>query len=552
MRKNLKLLSFLCFSCVSILAQETPTSKVLFVNNVQATFNSDGSLFHNPVTGEGGFVVDQTASDEPISTMRRAGLWVAAQDAVTDANIGSFHTSEDSSENGFDPSPGFNKIWSVTKNEILAHIEDFEDNGVIDDPIENIFAWPGSESQNYLDFNSELGQEIPSEYTLAAPYYNGAADQGAYEPELGEFPRIELRGVYDPMQNIPDEMFYFQFTTKASESTADIGTLNMNVRCVAFAYNCENSSIINNTIFVKYSYVIINSNSIAENSLQVGFLNDFLIGNTADDFFGSFPADNTVYAYNGDLIDEGGFESNSPVMAMTILEGPLQDVEPYDFLGEDASLIKSVDGNTEYSGGQLHNILSGNNPDGSVDPNGNFFYSDNPNNPDGNSEVTANNTPGERQTITSIGPLTQNIGAINDILVAYTFYREPNSTPVENVDAFLEGPLAELKDFYYMGMDIEEYCSLSSTVGVRERNVINDLTIFPNPSSNLIHVSTEQSTIQEYRLLDVAGQLVSDNTFSDPTLNFSIDVSSLGNGMYFLELISDDKQVKVEKVNVLR
>ncbi len=34
-------------------------------------------------------------------------------------------------------------IFDVSREEILRHIEDFKDNGIIDHPIEHIYSWPG-------------------------------------------------------------------------------------------------------------------------------------------------------------------------------------------------------------------------------------------------------------------------------------------------------------------------------------------------------------------------------------------------------------------------
>ena len=70
-----------------------------------------------------------------------------------------------------------------------------------------------------------------------------------------------------------------------------------------------------------------------------------------------------------------------------------------------------------------------------------------------------------------------------------------------------------------------------------------NLTLFPNPSSEIISIANpENIKITDYRVTDAQGKVVFMNSFSN-----SISVSTLKKGVYYIQLIHDNKIIGVEK-----
>ena len=95
----------------------------------------------------------------------------------------------------------FNRTWTVTNTEIQNHIQDFADNGVIDNPQAAILNWPG-----------RGGDALPPTVRFLrkyAPFWD-ANGNGIYEPMSGEFSCVESR-INTPL--IPDDITYWVMNT---------------------------------------------------------------------------------------------------------------------------------------------------------------------------------------------------------------------------------------------------------------------------------------------------------------------------------------------------
>lgn len=67
---------------------------------------------------------------------------------------------------------------------------------------------------------------------------------------------------------------------------------------------------------------------------------------------------------------------------------------------------------------------------------------------------------------------------------------------------------------------------------------LNDLQIFPNPASSVLHVVTQNANLTEIVLIDVLGkEVIRTNIKSEQT---SIDLEKLNNGAYFCKVLSND------------
>jgi uncharacterized protein YjdB len=87
----------------------------------------------------------------------------------------------------------------------------------------------------------------------------------------------------------------------------------------------------------------------------------------------------------------------------------------------------------------------------------------------------------------------------------------------------------------------------NQNVGIKDRNLNNQITVYPNPTSNLLTIKTINNlTIQQLQLLDITGKIIAQ--FNNQT---EIDLSEIANGMYLLQIQTENgnliKQVVVNR-----
>ncbi len=108
---------------------------------------------------------------------------------------------------------------------------------------------------------------------------------------------------------------------------------------------------------------------------------------------------------------------------------------------------------------------------------------------------------------------------------------------VQNPITFpLEGTL-ELWGLFYDTL----YCSYPITInsiGLNE-NVMNDLTVYPNPIRSTVKLSHIESG--SFSVCSMDGKIISSEQVFD---NFIIDLSKLSHGAYILEIISTNKKFR--------
>ena len=96
--------------------------------------------------------------------------------------------------------------------------------------------------------------------------------------------------------------------------------------------------------------------------------------------------------------------------------------------------------------------------------------------------------------------------------------------------------------------------SLSSLAGVSEQptNSMNEVSLYPNPTSELMNVSItiEKSDILKFEVVDVTGKLVKvllQDKVKAGKNNFSFSTTPLSNGIYFLKITSATKEILTQK-----
>jgi hypothetical protein len=87
-------------------------------------------------------------------------------------------------------------------------------------------------------------------------------------------------------------------------------------------------------------------------------------------------------------------------------------------------------------------------------------------------------------------------------------------------------------------MVIDENCSIA---GVKEDNLSQEVTIFPNPAESYLRIkSISGKVIEEVRIYNLTGQKI----FEQSLLVEQLDVSFLKSGMYIIEMTSDKSVVR--------
>ena len=88
----------------------------------------------------------------------------------------------------------------------------------------------------------------------------------------------------------------------------------------------------------------------------------------------------------------------------------------------------------------------------------------------------------------------------------------------------------------------EKIITFSTTAGIEETNIINPVTIYPNPSKGKIHLIA-QGPVKKYRLLSVIGVLVVSKETDRHNITEEIDFTGLPKGFYFLEIWIDSRTI---------
>ena len=89
---------------------------------------------------------------------------------------------------------------------------------------------------------------------------------------------------------------------------------------------------------------------------------------------------------------------------------------------------------------------------------------------------------------------------------------------------------------------------LNSQVGINETTDATTLTLSPNPVSNLLTVSCQKATIKEIKIMNSLGQCMLTSTPLGGGREGLVDMSSLANGIYFVQLTDENKNVINKKI----
>ena len=102
------------------------------------------------------------------------------------------------------------------------------------------------------------------------------------------------------------------------------------------------------------------------------------------------------------------------------------------------------------------------------------------------------------------------------------------------------------------GCDSVVTLHLTITVGIDDYETAGIMTVYPNPTSNILNVQCTMNNVQlsgtEIHIVDMYGKLVRTVDTRHGTSLQRIDISDLANGVYFVKLMAEDRVIAVRKV----
>ncbi|MEZ4952733.1 MAG: T9SS type A sorting domain-containing protein [Saprospiraceae bacterium] len=544
--KTYVLLPFSLLILASISAQ-TPASAILNVNNVKVQVNANGALFTDFTDGQ--FIAPYEPGQPEISTMRASGIWLGGFDPA--GNIkGAIHAYNENGKADFQPgilddvtgtaTGQLTQIYRVTKADIEEHLADFHDNFVIDNPNPNVFGWPAVYNPYFSQYHN--GETLPATSQGLADFWDENSD-GVYNPTHGDFPIIGVRGCDEAPPHYADEMLWFVFNDEMLHTQSLLLPIRMEVQCQIFAFNCQEAPL-GNTIFARYK--MINRAGEDLDSAYVGVFADFDIGNPNDDFIGSDSLRSIVFGYNGDDNDEAGYGNHAPAMAIDLIRGPL-DEDRNELPLTHVMPIEGALPTTLTNPNGPYNLLAGHYEDGTSAPNNGYFYNGDPNDPSAWTEVTEGNTPGDRKVVGSYGPFKLQPGAVNELILAYSFHQEPDNSNLENVTTMYK-QTDQVQALFDNCFDIATAIACTPNVtGIFEVEAEN-LSIYPNPATDAITIELPETLQGPIALTDLTGRQLLSVDYPIGSKSTQLNVSGFPQGMYVIVAKGKDGTIFRQKV----
>ncbi|MEP7196709.1 MAG: T9SS type A sorting domain-containing protein [Saprospiraceae bacterium] len=295
-----------------------PATTRIHSNDIAAIMHLDGNMFAD--NQNRGFVAPFKNLKTP-SSIFEASLFFAGKDPNSNILISgelyriNFNTGPLFNEI-FIPTKqqtnDFNKIWSVNRDEIIAHLRDFNDNGRIDLKLSSIYSWPGKSNPYFEHYNQFLPYQ--TDYNLA-PFFDNNHD-GIYNPDDGDYPIVP--SVDESV--IPSSIHWGIFHKIDNQ-------LRLEISLICWEMECNDKPILNRSFFC--SYQISNKSSFEIKESIASIYLDPNLSCFSDDYLGCIPSKNACYWYNGvekyedtiSICDQGirTYTQNPPIQTMVFL-----------------------------------------------------------------------------------------------------------------------------------------------------------------------------------------------------------------------------------------
>src|SRR5687768_6577019 len=166
---------------------------VFQANRIGTMFTPQGEKFYD--TEESYYKVPYTSENSP-STIFASSPWVGgyvfgevrvAGQSYLGGKHDFYNGPLDDQSLQLADCKNYDRVWSVTRNEIESHLLDYNADGVIHDTITAIFGWPANGNVFFGQFNGFL---LPDDHNGGWAEFNDLNNNGIYNPESGEHPSI--------------------------------------------------------------------------------------------------------------------------------------------------------------------------------------------------------------------------------------------------------------------------------------------------------------------------------------------------------------------------
>jgi hypothetical protein len=459
------------------------------INNVRARLTTGGDVWWDGNNGR--YVIPKPPPGVPeVSSIFAGAVWIGGKEPGGGLKLAAQSYGRSSGSFDFYPGPlvpeGFinqgttskdtcarwDRFFVVSGESIRRHIGSWrralaEGRSSIDqDEIpRDVLGWPGAGNRFFAQINQF---PLPNTSQGLAGFWDQNLN-GIYEPDLGDYPIIEIRGCLDkePL-GPPDEMIFWIYNDagNAHQESGSPNVIQMEIQVQAFAYKTNDD--INNMTFQRYKLINRAVDDIKDTYFAIWV--DADLGCYLDDFIGCDVSRSLAYVYNADQLDgqpgctcPGGVNTycdEIPILGVDYFRGPLDEfgeeigMSSFTYNNNGGTTPTPAPQTTDPDRGnpqQYYNYISGRWKDGTPVTRGGTGYNvgstdvipyafpDSPNDPSGWSMSSAGLPVGDRRTLQASGPFTLKPGAVNELIigavwVADQVYPNPSIARLQKAD----------------------------------------------------------------------------------------------------------------------
>jgi hypothetical protein len=511
-------------------------------NQCKALVSSGSNLLSSPIFGPSYFV----PKGDNTSTIFLTNLWFGGIDQYDSLRVSATHFFENTdlfpgpfSNNNSYQAPLYeqlyiNKIWHVTKEDIIYHIDNYAHPNYI--VPSSITEWPGN-----------------GDTTLGVAW------------QLAPFIDINNDGIYNPMDGdypcIKGDAATFTIYNDASSQHSTPNSHQMNIETHVMFYQFSSDNYLDSTSFL--SLKIFNRGEHEYSDFRVAVNIDMDIGYPNDDFFGCDTLRNMGYTYNHSSFDPSGFGVNPPAMGLILLNEEMGNLGTFQNANVQAisweaenfwNLMNSkwYDGEPWVIGGHGHP-----NSVGATTQTTNFLYPGNPLTQDGWSMYNLDGTGLNGSPMDDVRffmTMPSKSFEPNDALnfeFALTLYMLENH--LENTNGLM-AYADSVQD--YFNTYLLNYDCIQQGTGIQD-STLNNLVLyevnnpyleaFPNPATNQLTLKWSGLESSKIQLYSMDGRLAIEHGISLYQQTVLLDVSSLNDGIYIVRVGEITKKIVIRK-----
>lgn len=524
-------------------------SAQLDANNILARINAGGALFNNR-----NFIPNPQPGGTGPSTMYGASLWIGGRAPGGQLKL----MVRDYAPTGFFSGPlddeGFttlqncldwDRVFKIEGADIpafLSQLPAWNDNpDLAIQQFPAIMGWPARGNPFFAQIQ---GYDLPQGRQMA-PFYDKDGD-ALYNPLKGDYPAVQLTGS-SPF--VPAQLIWSVYNGfgAPADSTHTRYWLKAEIHQTAWAFDCENEPVLNNTVFTAHRVFFRGQETL--DSCFVGMWADFDIGCSGDDYTGCRPDLNTFFAYNIDTLDGTignictdnslSFDLYPPAQSATLLGWSMDKFMYYNHPGSSNPPIYSSDPGIPF---EFYHYLSGSWKDGTPLTTGDNGYNKNgiptshafPGNPSDPLAWTMCSAQMPARDIRSLAShYLGNVapGREEEFVVAWTTHTNLD-LPCGLGATFDE--IAAIRDHYHK--NFTGVCSplTSAPIPYPDDAAVE---LYPNPAGHEITLRYGNLALREIRLLTPDGRLIRRVSGPRPQETL-LPVGDLPSGIYLVQLFA--------------